>query len=86
MGPNWPLSEFWSDKIKPLRKAMDGFTMPLLLQALKENAAVEKVDLDDVDDSSETLLSHLVKHTQGRNAPFLAFLSVHRYILNLFRC
>ncbi|KAF8876291.1 cytochrome P450 monooxygenase pc-3 [Gymnopilus junonius] len=64
MGPNWPLSEFWSDKVKSLRKIMDGFMEPLMIEALKNTAATEKADLGGTDESSGTLLSHLVKHTQ----------------------
>ena len=64
MGPNWPLSEFWHDKVKPLRKIMDSFTEPLLRAALEKNATDEKTD--DKDDG-DTLLAHLVKHTQGKN-------------------
>ncbi|KDR74434.1 hypothetical protein GALMADRAFT_141472 [Galerina marginata CBS 339.88] len=63
MGPNWPLSEFWEDKIKPLRKVMDGFTEPLLLQALANKKIASEKDIK-VDDDAATLLSHLVQHTQ----------------------
>ncbi|PPR02520.1 hypothetical protein CVT26_012004 [Gymnopilus dilepis] len=61
MGPNWPLAEFWHDKVKPLREIMDSFTEPLLRAALEKNATDEKTD--DKDDG-DTLLAHLVKHTQ----------------------
>ncbi|KJA14651.1 hypothetical protein HYPSUDRAFT_48962 [Hypholoma sublateritium FD-334 SS-4] len=62
MGPSWPLIEFWRDKIKPLRKTMDKFTEPVLFEALREkNAGVEGKESVEEDD---TLLSHLIQHTQ----------------------
>lgn len=64
MGPSWPLMEFWRDEIKPLRKTMDKFTEPVLFEALrKRNAGVEGKESIEEDD---TLLSHLIQHTQGK--------------------
>ena len=64
MGPSWPLIEFWSDEIKPLRKTMDKFTEPVLFEALrKKNAGAEGKESIEEDD---TLLSHLIQHTQGK--------------------
>ncbi|KAF8147490.1 cytochrome P450 [Crassisporium funariophilum] len=62
VGPNWPLAEFWHDKIIPLRKIMDRFTEPLLIEALAKKAAQEK-DIKTEEDS-DTLLTHLINHTQ----------------------
>ncbi|KAF8966456.1 cytochrome P450 [Flammula alnicola] len=62
VGPNWPLLEFWSDKIKPLRKVMDKFTEPVLIEALAKKES-EKAIQDDAD-HGDTLLSHLLQHTQ----------------------
>ncbi|KAF8164833.1 cytochrome P450 [Crassisporium funariophilum] len=65
VGPSWPLAEFWHDKIVPLRKIMDRFTEPLLVQALAKKAAQEKDNKTEED--SDTLLTHLVNHTQDIN-------------------
>jgi len=62
----WPLLEFWSDKVAPLRKVMDNFTEPLMEEALaKRNLELSKgADAKD-DDDNGNLLAYLVKHTQG---------------------
>lgn len=66
MGPSWPLIEFWRDEIKPLRKTMDKFTEPVLFEALQKwNLAVAGKGSAEEDD---TLLSHLIQHTQGKHA------------------
>ncbi|KAF9475881.1 cytochrome P450 [Pholiota conissans] len=62
MGSAWPLAEFWGDKVKPLRKTMDKFTEPVLVEALRKRNLNSDAKMDDNDDS--TLLSHLIQHTQ----------------------
>ena len=66
LGNDWPLLEFWSDKVAPLRKVMDNFTEPLMEDALaKRNLEVSKgADAKD-DNENGNLLAYLVKHTQG---------------------
>ena len=64
-GSEWPLAEFWKNKIAPLRKVMDDFTGPVLAAALEKGEQVRKKEKDAVDDEDLTLLAHLVKHTQG---------------------
>jgi hypothetical protein len=65
-GSEWPLLEFWSDKVVPLREVMDKFTEPLMEEALaRRNLELSVNGADIKDDSSETLLAHLIKHTQG---------------------
>ena len=59
----WPLAEFWQDKILQERKFMDGFTEPLMLEALAKREADMRA-LEKVEDEDLTLLSHLVRHTQ----------------------
>ena len=70
----WPLLEFWSDKVVPCRKVIDRFLEPLMENAIaKWNLESAKgVDAKD-DDKNENLLEHLVKHTQGNKSP----LSLH---------
>ncbi|KIM42797.1 hypothetical protein M413DRAFT_444452 [Hebeloma cylindrosporum] len=67
LGPNWPLGEFWEDRVKPLRKIMEEFTKPFLVTALagvkKESSAAVKSD----NDHGDTLLAHLVHHTEDMN-------------------
>ena len=66
LGNDWPLVEFWSDKVGSLRKVMDNFTEPLMEDALaKRNFELSKgADAKD-DDEKGNLLEYLVKHTQG---------------------
>jgi hypothetical protein len=67
LGYEWPLSEFWSDKVAPLRKIMDNFTEPLMDDALaKRNLEFSKGADAKVDEDNDNLLAHLVRHTQGK--------------------
>ena len=57
-GNDWPLFEFWSDKVAPLRKVMDNFMEPLMEDALaKRNLKLAE--------GADNLLAHLVRDTQG---------------------
>ena len=69
LGNDWPLREFWSDKVGSLRKVMDNFTEPLMDDALaKRNLELSKgADAKD-DDENNNLLAYLVKHTQGMSS------------------
>ena len=70
LGNDWPLFEFWSDKVVPLRKVMDKFTEPLMEEALaRRNLELSENGADTKDDGSGTLLAHLVNHTQGKESP-----------------
>ena len=66
-GKEWPLVEFWSDKVTPFRKVMDNFTEPLMEDAIaKRNLKLsDKGANAKGDDENGNLLAHLVKHTQG---------------------
>lgn len=71
LGDNWPLFEFWNDKVAPLRKVMDEFTEPLIEAALaKRNLELSRNGTDIKDDGSETLLDNLVNRTQGKESLF----------------
>ena len=78
-GNEWPLFEFWSDKVAPLRKVMDGFIEPLIEDALYKRNELSKNGADAKDDGeNENLLAHLVKHTQGKQYPLnLLFQFLH---------
>ena len=68
-GNEWPLLEFWSDKVVPLREVIDKFTEPLMEEAIaRRNLELSENGADVKDDASETLLAHLVKHTQGKDS------------------
>jgi hypothetical protein len=77
-GPTWPVMEFWKDKIKPHRKVVNEFIQPILTEALAKQAAISKeTDKKDAqqnsDEHEQTLLSHLVGHTQGLFSSRLSF-------------
>jgi len=65
LGPNWPLAEFWGDGIKPLRKVVDEFTKPFLVGALGSVKKEPENEVKSDDDHGDTLLAHLVHHTEG---------------------
>ena len=62
---DWPLGEFWSDKVAPLRKVMDNFTEPLMEDALAKRIHELSNGTDAKDDENSNLLAYLVKHTQS---------------------
>jgi len=68
-GNDWPLLEFWSDKVAPFRKIIDNFTEPLMEEAIaKRNLESSNKGADAKDDDENgNLLAHLVKHTQDKN-------------------
>ena len=69
-GNEWPLLEFWSDKVAPLRKVIDKFTEPLMDEALaRRTLELSENGVDVKDNESGTLLAHLVKHTEGKESP-----------------
>lgn len=65
LGPNWPLWEFWEDSIKPLRQVVDEFAKPFLVSALAGMKKDSKNEVKSDDDDGDTLLAHLVHHTEG---------------------
>ena len=74
-GNEWPLFEFWSDKVAPLRKVMDGFIEPLMEDALSKRELELSKNGTDAKDGGENgnLLAHLVRHTQGKQYPLNFF-------------
>ncbi|KAF8810034.1 cytochrome P450 monooxygenase pc-3, partial [Phlegmacium glaucopus] len=68
-GNDWPLLEFWSDKVAPYRKVIDNFAEPLMEDALaKRNLELSNNGADGKgDDENSNLLAHLVKHTQDKH-------------------
>ncbi len=59
-GGLWPLKEFWTNEVIPLRRTVDEFVEPLLRDAYKKKAAgqLEK-------DGELSLVSNLVNVTDG---------------------
>lgn len=68
LGTDWPLAELWKDRVKPFRKVVDDFTESLMTEALKkrERDVLQKEKSTGAEDAEDvTLLTHLVRHTQG---------------------
>lgn len=65
---DWPFLEFWKDEIIELRGAIDRFLEPIMKEALakREKRVKNKTGNGDqkVDEEENTLLAHLVNHTQ----------------------
>lgn len=67
-GPNWQLAEFWKEKVRPHREVVDQFVDPIIEEALRKRGSGgdEKVMVgQDEGVKAQTLLDHLVSHTQG---------------------
>ncbi|KAJ7062902.1 cytochrome P450 monooxygenase pc-3 [Mycena amicta] len=67
----WPLVEFWKDRVKPHRKIIDEFIEPILNEALaKKNKGTQGGEVDgkmtEVGGEEETFLSHLVQATDDK--------------------
>jgi hypothetical protein len=60
----WPLAEFWKDKVSPERKVIDNFTEPLMREALAKSVLKSSEWDDTFENEDLSLLSHLVRHTQ----------------------
>ena len=56
LGPNWPLGEFWRDKVKPHREIVDRFVEPLMVDALSKKQQKEK-EMGDVKAEDESVTS-----------------------------
>jgi len=69
LGADWPIAEFWEDKVVSLRETMDKFTEPLMEAALEKREKQLSGQIETKEDEETTLLAHLVKNTQG--PPFL---------------
>jgi hypothetical protein len=69
LGNDWPLFEFFSDKVAPFRRVMDDFTEPLMEDAL-EKRNLELAKGTDAKDNvgNGNLLAYLVNHTQGEQS------------------
>lgn len=70
-GVNWPLAEFWKDKVREQMVVIDGFITPILAAAVKRkqesdaNGLSEKVVGDREVKDGESLLDHLINYTSG---------------------
>lgn len=62
----WPLWEFWENKVDKHVKVMDDFIQPILKDALATKSKRVEKHSEDADDD-ETLLSYLVKLTDGEH-------------------
>ncbi|KAF9040809.1 cytochrome P450 [Panaeolus papilionaceus] len=65
-GDEWPLFEFWKDKVGEHRNQIDTFVEPIVQEALRNRENRIKHGAGDVEkkDGETTLLAHLVNHTQ----------------------
>lgn len=68
-GGFWRLLEFWSDRVKTHMQVCYKFIDPILKEALEKKSlrqATSEKSLNDSEDlEGETLLDHLVNHTEG---------------------
>ncbi|KAE9388190.1 cytochrome P450 [Gymnopus androsaceus JB14] len=60
LGMNWPLKEFWSDKVLPHRRLVDEFVNPILENRKRERLAMTANIEKSGDWEAETLLDHLI--------------------------
>ena len=65
-GSAWRLYEFWQDKIAPNRKVVDGFVRDILDDPAFARQDIEaKTGAAAKPGDNDTLLHHLLNHTQG---------------------
>lgn len=61
----WALQEFWTDKVQLRKAAIDKFINPILLDAIQKKNENEKGQDDGKVSEEDTLLSQLLKVTDG---------------------
>ncbi|KAJ6544205.1 cytochrome P450 monooxygenase pc-2 [Mycena capillaripes] len=61
----WPLREFWSDKVAPIRKIVDDYVDPIITAAVEKKNARKGAEIK-ADDEDNTFLSHLVASTDDK--------------------
>ena len=61
----WPLFEFWQDKVETEKDAIDKFIGPILTSALQKKAQNALSSGDEKITEEDTLLSQLLKVTDG---------------------
>ena len=76
LGAIWPFLEFRNDKTTDAMREIHNFIDPILKDALEKRQREGKRDTKD-DNSSETLLDHLVEETAGEQTT-----STARYLTN----
>ena len=59
----WGIREFFKDKVKAQRSAIDRLVDPIIAEALRRKEA--QVGIGEKPSDEDTLLSHLVKATDG---------------------
>jgi cytochrome P450 len=69
LGANWPLAEFWKDKVKEQMQVVNAFIEPILRAAVEKHRASGGKTLSSPDEDrevkdGETLLDHLINYTQ----------------------
>ncbi len=64
-GQYWPLFEFKTDAVKPLRQVVNEFVEPLLVEALNRKGEGKKPVEDDKSGENISLLARLVENTNG---------------------
>lgn len=72
-GVNWPLAEFWKDKVKAQMAVIDSFIAPILSEAVERRKAMgitkaQEFSSDREVKEDESLLDHLINYTAGRSA------------------
>ncbi|KAK0184438.1 cytochrome P450 [Armillaria mellea] len=69
MGYYWPLGEFWADKLKLLRRAVDDFFEPVLVDALeRKRRATAGTDTEKDGKNFVSLLDRLVQITDDKTS------------------
>lgn len=69
----WPIMEFWKDVVEAQKSAIDSFIAPILTNALRQKAERAASGTEDEKVSDEdTLMSHLLKATDGTDVLHIA--------------
>ena len=84
-GPNWPLAEFWKDKVLDEMKVVNAFIEPIMNAAVErkraetgssEHTALKEKDREVKD--GESLLDHLIHYTEGEFQRIVAVTTIER--------
>ena len=72
-GRNWPLREFWRDRVEGPRARVDAFVDPILREAVEKKGKKGAGSFEGEREvkEGESLLDHLLHYTNGQSACFV---------------
>lgn len=87
LGPNWPLAEFWNDKVLEQMKVINAFIDPIMHAAVERKRAETETAPTALEEKErevkdgESLLDHLIHYTDGEAQIIVISVNTKRHTL-----